>query len=327
MSNNAWQEGANLSPTTKALYNQFGENAEQDKAKWNFLSKARVVPPALNAPIDKNTIAAIRTVYKAGPAAQAAPQAEAAGLVYTPFVLSPNSPPETQSRPVLVRKTLEQGDCFYSAIWRSLYEQSLVARVAACLHIPEAPEAAFIVGLRTLASQNAAAEITNIYDYLVSLIAHSPFKTEEEEADDRQTFSTIFYTTFAQWHRDIFVEHMADKATYVAAFIAGIAIPTAWASQVEVGIVKNLLVRCHVVLNILTSRGPTQPGPPAAAIPIPEPPAERFLVAHIANNDIITLLNEKEVHFEYFSFMFDQPPRRQAVRAGKGGRRSTLKRR
>jgi len=322
--NNTWEEGANLSPTTKALYDQFGENAEVDRAKWNFLNKARVVAPKQNSsPINAKTIRAVQTVYASGPGPQAPAQALVqAPPLYTPFVLSPNSPPETQARPALVRKTLAQGDCFYSAIWRCLYEQSLVARVAAALHIPAEPEVAFITGLRGLAAANAATEVSNIYDYLISLITPSPFKTAEEVVADGETFSTIFHTTFAQWHRDIFVKHLEDKAAYVAAFKAGISKSTMWASQVEVGIVKNILLRCGVVLDILTSRGPSPSKPPAEAIPIPEPPATRFLVANRGRNDIITIINEYEVHFEYFSFMLPEPL--QAV-APKGGYRKTLK--
>ena len=343
MSANTWVEGANLSPRTAAMYAQFGENAEQDAAKWNFLSKARVTAPRpANAKLNQKTLTAIQTVYKAGPA-QAAVQAAQAprARLYTPFVPSRNTPLETQARPATVRTTLSQGDCFYSATWRALYEQSLVARVAASLGIPAAPEAAFISGLRTIASQNAAAEVSNIYEYLVSLIAPSPFKTAEEHAADGHTFTTIFYTTFAQWHRDIFVRHVTDKAAYVAAFTAGIATPKSWASQVEVGIVKNILAACGIVVNILTSRDPIQPRPPAAAIPIPAPPATRFLVAHRAGNHIITLLNEQDVHFEYFSFLLEQlpqPPAAQqpkpapqqpkpAPQAGKGRKRTTLRRR
>ena len=305
-------EGANLSPRTAAEYARFGQNADEDKVKWASILSEKPMTRRLNVNIDPESLATIMKIleedaaagkrFNTGPnskllekaaaaasdpsviaakkaAAQAAVRAQEAAA--RAAAAAERAATLAGASPVIVRRTLEQGDCFYSAVWRALDEQGLIARVNECLGIDCTTEVACILALRNLIADSAREYIADTYNTLYNLVASG-------SASDRETFSTLVSTTFAAWHIAVIKSSMMNPEAFMAQMVAGIRKPRNWASQIEVNILTRILEGCNIDLEILTRY-------------------RASLLKRRGGRDVVSLYNPNGVHFEYFSFILPRP--------------------
>jgi hypothetical protein len=311
------EEGANLSPRTAAEYARFGQNVDEDKAKWASILAEKPVQRRSNANIDPESLATIMKLLAEDAAAEKLNRApnvnllqQAAAAASDPSALAVRRAAAVAAvkaeeaagraaaaagraaalagaRPVIVRRTLEQGDCFYSAVWRALSEQDLLGRVRECLGFDCTEEAACILNLRNMIADASREYIGNTYTTLYNLLASGV-------PGDRATFATIVSTTFTTWHQAVIRNSMMDPAAFVDQIVAGIRKPRAWASQIEVNTLTHILQNCHIDLEILTRYRPS-------------------LAPHRNARDVVSLYNPQGVHFEYFSFILPPPVARSPV--------------
>jgi hypothetical protein len=187
--------------------------------------------------------------------------------------------------PVLT-ENLTNGDCFFSAIYRSLDSRGLLPSVAGCLGLKHTSEAEFIQESRNLVATHViAGEAMNMYEAFMvnfgadinSLILQSRSapsylqgfilkKTAEKKAS--KTPNNIGFYTYNEFAREI---------------AKNIRIPTTWVGEMEVTIFRNLLKLCGVIVDIYSSTMPTTPLP-----------------KRIGDNFYIYLYNVGEVHWKHF---------------------------
>ena len=305
-------EGANLSPRTAAEYARFGQNADEDKVKWASILSEKPMTRRLNVDIDPESLATIMKIleedavadkkFNTGPnskllekaaaaasdpsviaakkaAAQAAVRAQEAAA--RAAAAAERAATLAGASPVIVRRTLEQGDCFYSAVWRALDEQGLIARVNECLGIDCTIEVGCILALRNLIAESAREYIADTYNTLYNLLASG-------SAADRETFSTIVSTTFAAWHIAVIKSSIMNPEAFMEQMLVGIRTSRNWASQIEVNILTRILEGCNIDLEILTRYRPS-------------------LLKRRGGRDVVSLYNPNGVHFEYFSFILPPP--------------------
>jgi hypothetical protein len=306
------ETGAELSPRTAAEYARFGQNVDVDKAKWASILAEKPRQRRLNASIDPESLAAIMKILAedaaAGEKTSTAPNAkslqQAAAAASDPSTLAAKKAASAAAvkaeeaaaraaaaaeraaalagaEPVIVRKTLEQGDCFYSAVWRALYEQGLLPRIHRRLGFDCTVEATCIQYLRNIIADASQEYVANTYTNLYNLLASGV-------RDDRDTFATIVSTTFATWHQAVIRNTMQDPASFIEQMVAGIRKPRNWASQIEVITLTRILQEYRIDLEILTN-------------------FRSSLVARRGDRDVVSLYNPHAVHFEYFSFLLDPP--------------------
>jgi len=306
------ETGANLSPRTAAEYARFGQNVDEDKAKWASILAEKPAQRLLSSNIDPESLAEImkllaednKVVKHTSTVPNAQSLAQAAAAASSPNALAAKKAASAaavkaeeaaaragaaaaraealaEARPVIIRRTLSQGDCFYSAVWRALSERRLLGRVSTCLGINCAEEAACILALRNIIAAAARAYIGDTYTTLYNLLASGV-------PDDRATFAMIVSTTFASWHQEVIRSSMMDPAAFMEKMVAGIRQPRNWASQIEVNTLTHILATCNINLEILIKY-------------------RAALAARNGDMDVISLYNPNGVHFEYFSFILPPP--------------------
>jgi len=148
-------------------------------------------------------------------------------------------------RPVNIKSTRADGDCFYSAIFRALKERpdDLLEKVADCLKISSEDETAFIKSFRKIVAEEIRDPTgsSQLYD---NLIAYSPTLYEETVTAEQGWFRKYFSTqekltaAGADGFRETAAQEVIRRGTYVGQF--------------EVRIVSDKLKACGIFLNIET---------------------------------------------------------------------------
>lgn len=181
-----------------------------------------------------------------------------------------------------IKKTLSNGDCFYSAIYRSLEERELVSKVAACLNISDKSEKDFIQTFRNKVSDwirsgnlpsNDPEGRVDLYDGLQFAIASGNYSAIVEG------YPNWFVKLFGSNGQDI-----GSRETFTELLAQQVEKSGNWVGEIEVKIVAPMLLKCDVILKIHNSTN-----------------TEGFEIKE-GIKDIIHLYNQGEAHYEYFSF-------------------------
>ena len=238
------------------------------------------------------------------PAPAAKPVPLAPPVAPAPAAVPP--PVEGQLYPAVTKKTRTDGDCFYSSIYRASNEQGALQLFNTCLGIDTTSEDSFILSFRQriateILSNNLPTEdlgegrSLNTYDVLLQ---DDPATYRAKLRAFPAWFSKEFINQEAIGLREHFLERLA--------FHSGSSYKDV--GEIEVKIVQRLLEQCPITLDIIVDT-------PVALMKIR------------GGNPVITLQNQGESHYEYFSFIPLPPKAKPASRKAKGGRRSRKTRR
>ena len=187
--------------------------------------------------------------------------------------------------PVLT-ENLTNGDCFFSAIYRSLDSRKLLPSVAGCLGLKHSSEAEFIQESRNLvATQVLAGAAMSMYDsFMVNFAADTNSLTVQiQSAPDylrRFIQKKIAEKKASKSPNNVGFYTYNEFATEIANYIRT---PTTWVGETEVAIFRNLLKLCNVVADVYSSTLPTTN--------LPKRVGDKFY---------IYLYNAGEVHWKHF---------------------------
>jgi hypothetical protein len=185
--------------------------------------------------------------------------------------------------PAWINKTLEQGDCFYSSIFRALKERKLLDSTASILDLDKSTELRFVRSFRKKvadeilagrlpADSNQYGQPEDTYDFFSGM---GSALTEIIDNDDNEMFADWFKNEFrlGVGTRDHFQKTAAKYASKMKEF----------ASEFEMQIARRLLKSANVILDVEGKRKP-------AVIKIRD------------GSPVITVFNEHGGHYEYYSF-------------------------
>ena len=214
----------------------------------------------------------------------------------------PPPPPPGQLFPVKTKKTREDGDCFYSSMYRASNEQGALHVFHTCLGIDTTSEDTFILSFR----QRVANEILS--NHLPSVVEQNGRQTNTYDMfmlDDPATYE-IKLEGFPSWFATEFAtqEAIGEREHFLTrlAFHAGSSYKDV--GEIEVKIVQRLLEPCPLLLDIRVDTPPT--------------------LAKVRNGKpVITLQNQGESHYEYFSFNIPQKLSRKVAKGGSTHKGST----
>jgi hypothetical protein len=169
--------------------------------------------------------------------------------------------------PVLT-ENLTNGDCFFSAIYRSLNSRGLIPEIAGCLDLKHTSEAEFIQEARNLVATHViAGDARDIYvaygeNFLIDLdslkfqIRSAPVylqnfidkkikqleaSTAKAEANPRLPPVVVDFYTYEEFAIEV-AKHIRTSGT--------------WVGETEVTIFRNLLKLCNVVTDVYSSSMP-----------------------------------------------------------------------
>ncbi|NDB87083.1 MAG: hypothetical protein EB127_31015, partial [Alphaproteobacteria bacterium] len=214
------------------------------------------------------------------------PAPEAAAVPETPSAPEAPSTPEAPAddlENVSVKETLTQGDCFYSAIFRSSSERGLLEKLAECLNLDASDEETLIKSFRNkLADSISKGNLQNTderngnfdtYDYLVSTTGNSG------------TYQQVT-SSYPSWFNREFGnngENLGMRDSFCQRLASLVKEPGEWVGEIEVRIVTEWLADCNIKLEVRSS-------------------IEEKLYKKSQGMDVLHLYNPNEQHFEYFSF-------------------------
>jgi hypothetical protein len=185
-----------------------------------------------------------------------------------------------------INTTLEQGDCFYSSIFRALKERNLLESVSDELKLNCSTELRFVRSFR----KKVAGEILanrlpsgkdqhgnreDTYDFFSGLgpLLKDIIEEDENGGDD----------LFADWFRDEFRNGIGTRTNFLKTSAKHVRKMKVFVSQFETEIVKRLLQKAGVILEI-----------------------EGLVKTNLQRNKLglplITIYNESGAHYEYYSF-------------------------
>jgi len=178
--------------------------------------------------------------------------------------------------PVTIRKTLDQGDCFYSAIYRASKErEDLLNKLSNCLSLDPSDEALFIESFRDrVANRIISNDGPIIYD-----------NTKLRAETNSNTYVSII-ENYPEWFREEFGnygENIGDRDSFIQRLAYHVREPGEWVGEIEVGIITEELKKCGILLEIRSN-------------------TETELYKTSQNMVVIHLYNPNEQHYEYFSF-------------------------
>ena len=191
---------------------------------------------------------------------------------------------ENSYEDVIIKPTLAQGDCFYSAIFRSLNERdNLLENVSTCLSIDISDETSFIKTFRDkLADDISEGHLDysdekngriDTYDYFVELIL-DPLNYKEVTKSYPPWFNNEFGKSG---------EKLGERKSFCLRLADHIRKLGEWVGEIEVRLIKKMLERCHIQLEVETEK-------------------KEKLSKKSRDMDVLYLYNPSEQHYEYFSF-------------------------
>jgi hypothetical protein len=195
------------------------------------------------------------------------------------------------SRPVRIKKTLDNGDCFYSSLYRALKERPVLFNcVIMNLELPDNPaEEQFISAFRQKIAMNLldnAAE-DDTYKEFTNMANKDKLRYDET----MKSFPDWFIREFGNLG-----QNLGRRDDFYKRFIDHIMRPGEWVSEIEVGLATDFLnFPCNIRLIVWKEDLDLVP-------------------SQIDGKSLLWLYNPHDVHYEYFSF----EPRR---RGGKSRRR------
>jgi hypothetical protein len=183
--------------------------------------------------------------------------------------------------PVRIAKTLTNGDCFFSAIFRALQERDgLLHKVSACLSLDETSETNFIKSFRHKIADIVLLGKQVSFNYLISLNVN----TYQERI---RMYPNWFINEFGKSG-----EKLGTSNSFYERLAQHIRTPGEWVSEIEVKFVQDMLGQCDIELN-------------------PKSINEMYKNKKAGTKDVIHLYNPDEQHYEYFSFLPSPVPQNQ----------------
>jgi hypothetical protein len=212
---------------------------------------------------------------------QYAPDLEEAKVAPAP---PPPPPPPPTAKPVAVARTLEQGDCFYSALYRGAHERGLLGEFKRCLLLPIDSEDEFVKQFRfklarrimrgdLLKGKNTGGEL-DTYDMLV-------FRTSD--GSYRATMAHMPAWFVREFGRS--GELLGTRQSFLKRFAAGVATLTNWVSEIEVQMVADMIKGCSIRFRVHTKK-------------------EKMLFEQEDGFEVLHLYNPRAGHYEFFSFSY-----------------------
>jgi len=183
------------------------------------------------------------------------------------------------SQPVEVRQTLDDGDCFYSSIYRAAKERpGLLERISTALNLPtDTPtESDFIIASREKIADKLLLDSTEseLYTRLKEVSEVDP----ESYKEMMEQYPSWFVREFGKKG-----EKLGTKEEFYENMVKHITSRGKWVGQIEVEQAEELLLSINIRLKILRT------------IAYELPPKEGGM-------DIVWLYNPSEAHYEFFSF-------------------------
>jgi hypothetical protein len=185
-------------------------------------------------------------------------------------------------------RTMTNGDCFFSAIFRSAKERgkSVLDEIAKCLGITSASEPKFIQAFRNkiakhiadghLPSGEGLEGRLNTYDIFIEMISEpAQYKARIE------SYPKWFAKTFGASG-----EHLGTRSDFTTRLAEQIRESGNWVSEIEVTVANEMLEKCNVKLRILNSNK-------IKTIGELQTEADEFT--------ILNLWNQGESHYVYFT--------------------------
>lgn len=183
---------------------------------------------------------------------------------------------------VVIKETLSDGNCFFSAIFRALKERSgLLEKVSSCLKLDSSDEIKFIQSFRNKLAERIASgnlQYTNdkngrvdTYDMLISHNANSYKQIIEG---------------FPDWFKKEFGEptQLGTRESFCQLYASYIRNLGEWVGEIDVRMIQEELLKCKLTVIIYKTI------------------KERLKRTDINGNPMIHLYNHDERHYEYFSF-------------------------
>jgi hypothetical protein len=186
----------------------------------------------------------------------------------------------------ILTENLANGDCFFSAIYRSLASRKLLSSVAGCLNLKHSSEAEFIQEARNLVATHViAGGAMGLYEaFMVNFGADlNSLKVQANSAPSY--LRTYIYNKIAEKRASAKPNNLGfytynEFATKLASHIR---ISGTWVGETEVTIFKNLLKLCDVVVDIYSNTMPNSK--------LPKRVGDKFY---------IYLYNVGEIHWKHF---------------------------
>ena len=185
-------------------------------------------------------------------------------------------------RQVVIKETLSDGNCFFSAIFRALKEQpGLLEKVSSCLKLDSSDEIKFIQSFRNKLAERIASgnlQYTNdkngrldTYDMLITHTANS--------------YKQII-AGFPDWFKKKFGEpkQLGTRESFCQLYASYIRNLGEWVGEIDVRMIQEELLKCKLTVIIYKTI------------------KERLKQTDINGNPMIHLYNHDERHYEYFSF-------------------------
>lgn len=184
-----------------------------------------------------------------------------------------------------IKNTKNDGNCFFSAIYRSLRDKNLLNDFYNCVDMVKArTEISFIRNIRKLIAENAIDDIKNMFDNLI--VISSDKKTFKLVADSLGDMNEVLYQYY---------DENKYQRKYENEFIKDIQKSIQkngnWVGQLEVDVTINLFASCEFLENNLYIRVFNN-----------YQTAKREINKEIKQNIFertIYLLNQKELHYVY----------------------------
>jgi hypothetical protein len=198
----------------------------------------------------------------------------------------------TSFKPVKIKPTLTNGDCFFSAIYRAAEEQGILPVFQECTGVTiDRGEKEFIQSLRNYVSLMCEETTGSSYNFLRVLYENKIGKNKSST----ETLNGIMRDpqTFDEWHRkiirDTIFKDPPNEYEFSRRIADGIKISGRYVGDIEFNTTKTILANCHIILESKNERMKTLQ-------------KKRTVDGRV--NDVITVFNCGAAHYEFFSFPF-----------------------
>jgi hypothetical protein len=169
-----------------------------------------------------------------------------------------------------IRSTLEQGDCFYSSIYRACSEQKLLNKFEDYTDISS--ESSFVISMRQLVADRIKDDVKGLFETAAVMYLNSP----------------DIYDGLPEFALELVKKYSADKSpnidTYVEKYLNKVKQPKTFSGEIEVRSVVDFLEDIGIDLDIRYVNEEREDDPV------------------VKTENKIFIVNEFEGHYEFISF-------------------------
>ena len=188
-----------------------------------------------------------------------------------------------RGEPVIIKPTLTNGDCFFSAIYRAAVEQNLLNIMKACHSDLEiSNETDFIQSLRDILAENSNGPVEFFYQTLRGWY-------EAKNSNSKKSLNATMGARqgLDRWHKALINKYVLvarpNLANFKSEFKEGLKKSGHYSADIEVSITKEIFEPCGIV--IYSHRE-----------------IQRTLPRMRDGNHVIHVSNEGAGHYEFYSF-------------------------